>query len=171
MRDPFAELGLDSGATAAEVRAAFWARARAMHPDRHPDDPRANERFRRVVLAYEDALGIARGLPPRRRTRVCHTPPARAEAPPPVYRCPTCGDGYDWEADCPRCEVAVAFAPAPPAAHALACASIAIGLFIVIAGLRPLALGPVLVTFGTFVLLLALHEKLRPPLPATTRRA
>jgi hypothetical protein len=166
VRDPFAELGLGPGATAAEVRAAFWARARAMHPDRHPNDPGANERFRRVVLAYEDALRLARGLPPRRRTRVHHgSPPAAAHrGPPPVWRCPTCGDGYDYEDTCPRCESPFAITAAPPAAHALAAASLAIGLFVMVAGLRPFALGAMLALFGTFTLAVALHEKLRPAL-------
>lgn len=55
---------------------------------------------------------------------------------------------------------------APPAAHALAGAAVAIGLFVMVAGLRPFALGAILVTFGVFVLGLALHERLRPALPA-----
>ena len=188
VRDPFAELGLGPGATPADVRAAFWARARAMHPDRHPNDPRANERFRRVVLAYEDALLLARGLPARRRARVHHAPPPAHHAPPPVWRCPTCGDGYDYVEDehaagvraeaaggplemtggCPRCDIPVAMAAAPPAAHALAAASLAIGLFVMIADLRPFALGAMLALFGTFTLALALHEKLRPALLRTS---
>ncbi len=54
--DPYEVLGVDPSATAAEVRAAYLARARAAHPDRHASDPvaqrAAEERMRAVNAAW-----------------------------------------------------------------------------------------------------------------------
>lgn len=54
-------LGVAPDAPARQLRRAFHRRARATHPDHHPDDPRAAERFRSVASAYrllrEDAGG------------------------------------------------------------------------------------------------------------------
>lgn len=103
--DPFAVLGLGPGASEASVREAFWAKARAMHPDRHPSDPHATERFRRVVLAYEDARCLARGEAPPRRAR--GRGPSRRHRPAPLdpWQCDGCGDGFAYPDRCPRCDV------------------------------------------------------------------
>ena len=162
--DPFDVLGLSADATPADVRTAFWARARAMHPDRHPGNPAANERFRRIVLAYEDALRMARGQP--RRARRHHATPAQPAVPPPRYRCHECGDGYDYDDTCPRCEsVAAGTLEVPRSAHAMGAGTVSIGAVILAAELRPVALGAMLLLFGTFLLALALHERFRPALP------
>ena len=51
--DPFALLGVSPGASEEELQAAYRARARACHPDLHPNDPSAAEEFRRITEAYE----------------------------------------------------------------------------------------------------------------------
>jgi curved DNA-binding protein CbpA len=70
--DHYTVLGLERQATLDEIRAAYRRQARASHPDLHPDDELASERFKRVQLAYE-----VLGDPARR---------AEYDAPPPQPR-------------------------------------------------------------------------------------
>jgi DnaJ-class molecular chaperone len=51
--DYYQILGLDEDAPAEAIKRAYRARARACHPDRHPDDAAAAERFKGVTEAYE----------------------------------------------------------------------------------------------------------------------
>jgi DnaJ-class molecular chaperone len=51
--DYYQILGLDEDAPVEAIKRAYRARARACHPDRHPDDPAAAERFKGVTEAYE----------------------------------------------------------------------------------------------------------------------
>lgn len=51
--DYYALLGLGPSASAAEVDRAYRRAARATHPDIHPQDSSAAERFRAVSNAYE----------------------------------------------------------------------------------------------------------------------
>lgn len=55
-RDPYLELGVARGATAAEIRKAFHKLAKAHHPDTNPGDKAAEERFKQVSAAF-DILG------------------------------------------------------------------------------------------------------------------
>jgi len=103
-RSPFEALGVGERATEAELRAAFRRLALELHPDRNPSDPGAEERFKRMVIAYERALAVARGLLPDPSR-----PAAGAAAPPPRRRfrwtCACCDDSYALPDRCPRCEL------------------------------------------------------------------
>jgi hypothetical protein len=46
-------LGLPEKASVEEIKACYRRLSLAHHPDRNPDDPRAEERFRNVIQAYE----------------------------------------------------------------------------------------------------------------------
>lgn len=52
-RDYYSLLGVGRGASAAEIDRAYRRAARATHPDVHPDDDSAAERFPAVTIAYE----------------------------------------------------------------------------------------------------------------------
>ncbi len=60
--DPYATLGVSRGAADDEIRRAFRKLAKELHPDLHPNDNSAADRFKRVTAAY-DILGD----PPKRR--------------------------------------------------------------------------------------------------------
>lgn len=68
--DHYAVLGIDRGASAAEVNRAYRRAARETHPDTHPDDALAAERFRAVTIAYETLSD------PDRRASYDHSPSA-----------------------------------------------------------------------------------------------
>ena len=50
--DLYRELGVERGATADELNAAFRRKAKALHPDARSADPAATEEFKRVSRAY-----------------------------------------------------------------------------------------------------------------------
>ena len=51
--DYYKELGLVKGASDDEIKKAFRKLAREYHPDTHPDDPSAEEKFKKISEAYE----------------------------------------------------------------------------------------------------------------------
>jgi hypothetical protein len=51
--EALAALGLPRRARIEEIRAAYLALARDLHPDRHPGDAERAARFQRVAAAYE----------------------------------------------------------------------------------------------------------------------
>jgi DnaJ-class molecular chaperone len=53
VRNHYVTLGIMQDATPREVVYAYRHLARKLHPDLHPDDPEAAERFRDVHEAYE----------------------------------------------------------------------------------------------------------------------
>ena len=52
-RDFYEVLGISRDAGADEIKRAYRRLAREHHPDRHPDDAQAEERFKEVTQAYE----------------------------------------------------------------------------------------------------------------------
>lgn len=53
VRDPYEILGVGRGATDAEIKAAFRRLASQHHPDRNPDDPEAQVRFKEINAAHQ----------------------------------------------------------------------------------------------------------------------
>lgn len=51
--DPYAALGLTKSATADEIKKAHRKLVRTSHPDLHPDDKGAEERFKAISAAYD----------------------------------------------------------------------------------------------------------------------
>jgi hypothetical protein len=93
VEDLYAELGVDRAATREEIATAFRARARDLHPDTHPGDFPAAERFKRVSVAYGvlsdparraryDSGQLTVPLRPRAAVPVPVAPPVVAPAPP-----------------------------------------------------------------------------------------
>lgn len=52
-RDYYEVLGVDKGASEDEIKKAFRKKAKLYHPDLHPDDANAKEKFQEVNEAYE----------------------------------------------------------------------------------------------------------------------
>ena len=81
MNDPYKTLGVAKTATEAEIKKAFGALAKKHHPDAHPGDEKAKQRFQELSAAYDvvgdkdkrakfdageiDAAGNPRGFDPR----------------------------------------------------------------------------------------------------------
>ena len=53
MRDPYEILGLGRDATPTQIRTAYRKLAKTSHPDLHPGDKAAEERFKEVSAANE----------------------------------------------------------------------------------------------------------------------
>jgi curved DNA-binding protein len=51
-RDLYSELGLSKGASPDDIKKAYRTRAAKMHPDKHPGDQGAEERFKKMSAAY-----------------------------------------------------------------------------------------------------------------------
>jgi molecular chaperone DnaJ len=53
VRDPYVVLGVDRKATEGELKTAFRRLAAQHHPDRNPEDPQADTRFKELNFAYQ----------------------------------------------------------------------------------------------------------------------
>jgi len=63
--DPYTVLGLNRGATKKDVGRAFRKLAKEHHPDTHPNDPAAEERFKAITAAHDYLIGKGDDLTPR----------------------------------------------------------------------------------------------------------
>ncbi|MEE9380068.1 MAG: DnaJ domain-containing protein, partial [Hyphomonadaceae bacterium] len=52
-KDPYKILGVARGAPEAEIKKAYRQRAKALHPDLHPNDEAKAEEFKRVSSAFD----------------------------------------------------------------------------------------------------------------------
>ncbi len=53
MADLYDIIGVDRAASAEDIKKVYRKKARELHPDANPDDPRAEERFKALASAYE----------------------------------------------------------------------------------------------------------------------
>jgi DnaJ-class molecular chaperone len=53
MRNPYETLGVPRNASPEQIKRAFRKLARDRHPDRHPDDPDAEDAFKEISAAYD----------------------------------------------------------------------------------------------------------------------
>jgi curved DNA-binding protein len=51
--NPYKVLGIPQSATEEDIKTAFKKRSRKYHPDINKEDPKAKEKFEKVVNAYE----------------------------------------------------------------------------------------------------------------------
>ncbi|MEM8611486.1 MAG: DnaJ domain-containing protein, partial [Cyanobacteria bacterium P01_H01_bin.105] len=58
LADYYRTLGLRTGASFDDVKAAYRKLARRYHPDVNPDDQRSQDRFIKVTKAYEALLEV-----------------------------------------------------------------------------------------------------------------
>jgi molecular chaperone DnaJ len=61
-RDPYTVLGLSPPCSAADIRKAYLKAALRCHPDRHPNDAEATQKFQAVSQAYQTLSGDGQGV-------------------------------------------------------------------------------------------------------------
>lgn len=118
--DPFRVLGVEQDVDERRLRARFRRLVHELHPDRRAGDPRATERLREVVAAYETLRARLRGARPMERRGRPSAERAAAPRDRLRYGCARCDDTFAFEGECPRCEVPLAdtwaASPASPCA-------------------------------------------------------
>lgn len=88
-RDFYKILGVSRSASVKDIKKAYRKLALQLHPDRNPDDPRAQEKFQDLGAAYEVRAGAGRL---RAGGEIGLTPPAglvggSGESRPPLVLC------------------------------------------------------------------------------------
>ncbi|MBA2505329.1 MAG: molecular chaperone DnaJ [Thermoleophilaceae bacterium] len=53
VKDPYRALGVEKKASQEDIKKAYRKLARRWHPDRNPDDPKAEDRFKEIQEAYD----------------------------------------------------------------------------------------------------------------------
>lgn len=61
MNDPYSVLGISPGADDETIKKAYRTKCKQYHPDLHPGDKAAEERFKEVQAAYSEIMKIKQG--------------------------------------------------------------------------------------------------------------
>lgn len=56
MNDPYSVLGIAPGADEETIKRAYRQKCKQYHPDLHPDDPAAEDKFKEVQAAYSEVM-------------------------------------------------------------------------------------------------------------------
>lgn len=82
MREPHKLLGVSENASEDEIRRAYRKLVREHHPDLHPEDPHAEERFKNLQQAYETLTNPVNREGPNRASRQRSGPRPRSARRP-----------------------------------------------------------------------------------------
>ena len=61
MTDPYSVLGIAPGADDEAIKKAYRQKCKQYHPDLHPNDPAAEEKFKEVQAAYSEIMRLKQG--------------------------------------------------------------------------------------------------------------
>ena len=92
LADHYRTLGLRTGASFEDVKAAYRKLARKYHPDVNPDDQRSQDRFIKVTKAYEALLEVFQPEEEEADSNAAVAEQPAAEPPSPVQKNPGLSD-------------------------------------------------------------------------------
>ncbi|HJD21353.1 MAG TPA: J domain-containing protein [Candidatus Gemmiger faecigallinarum] len=61
MRDPYSVIGISQGADEETIKKAYRQKCKEFHPDLHPNDPTAEDKFKEVQAAYSEIMRERQG--------------------------------------------------------------------------------------------------------------